>query len=95
MDKLQAMKQQVEEIKKRLDTIIVEGQAEGIIVKSNGNRKLTDIFIPEELSNDTDALQDLVLTAANRALGQAERVHDSEMASSAQGILPNFPGIGG
>ncbi len=88
------MQQQMEVVKKRLNTIEVRGEAEGIIVKINGNRSITDIHIPEDFMDDKEALEDLLLTACNRAIEQAGVVNDSEMASSAQGILPNIPGFG-
>jgi len=94
MDKLQGMQQQVEEIKKRLNTITVQGEAEGIIVKINGNRTIQDISIPTELMDDKEALEDLLITAMNRAITQATNLHDTEMASTAKGIIPNFPGLG-
>lgn len=94
MDKLQGMQQQVEEIKKRLDTITVQGEAEKIVVKINGNRKIQDITIPDNLMDDKEALEDLLITATNRAIELASNLNDTEMASSAKGILPNFPGFG-
>lgn len=94
MDKLQGMQQQVEEIKKRLETITVQGEAEGIIVKINGNRKIQDITIPQSLMDDQEALEDLLVIATNRAIEVASNLNDTEMASSAKGILPNFPGFG-
>ena len=58
-EKLQAMQGQVEETKKRLETVIVEAQAEGVVVKINGNRKIQDVQIPEDLMGDKEAM-DLV-----------------------------------
>jgi DNA-binding YbaB/EbfC family protein len=83
----------VEESKKRLETVIVEGKAEGVTVEMTGNRKLRDIKIEDELMDDKDSLQDLLLVATNRALEEAEKVYEAEMASSAQNIMPNFPGM--
>ncbi len=94
MNKLQGMQQQIEEIKKRLETITVQGEAEGIVVKINGNRKIQDISIPEDFMDDKEALEDLLITATNRAIELASNLNDTEMASSAKGILPNFPGFG-
>jgi DNA-binding YbaB/EbfC family protein len=92
-DALKKMQAQVEESKKRLETVIVEGKAEGVTVEMTGNRKLRDIKIEDELMDDKDSLQDLLLVATNRALEEAEKVYEAEMASSAQNIMPNFPGM--
>lgn len=95
MNKLQGMQQQVEEIKKRLDTITVQGEAEGIVVKISGNRKISDITIPTDLMEDKEALEDLLIIATNRAIEVASNLNDTEMASSAKGMLPpGFPGLG-
>ncbi|MCB0762620.1 MAG: YbaB/EbfC family nucleoid-associated protein [Flavobacteriales bacterium] len=93
MGKLQEMQKQIEETKARLNNVTVYGEAEGIRVTVNGNRRLTDISIPETIT-DREDIQDLVLTAANRALEQADRINEAEMANSARGIMPNFPGFG-
>lgn len=90
LGKLQAMQGQVEEIKKRLETVIVEGSAEGIVVKINGNRKIQDIHIPEDLLGDKEALEDILILATNRAIEQANNLHDTEMASQARNMLPGL-----
>ena len=92
-DAIKKMQAQVEESKKRLETVIVEGKAEGVVVEMTGNRKVRDIKIDDELMDDKDSLQDLLLVATNRALEEAEKVYEAEMASSAQNIMPNFPGM--
>ncbi|MFZ6051531.1 YbaB/EbfC family nucleoid-associated protein [Halocola ammonii] len=92
-DALKKMQAQVEESKKRLESVIVEGKSEGVVVEMTGNRKVRDIKIDDELMDDKDSLQDLLLVATNRALEEAEKVYEAEMASSAQNIMPNFPGM--
>lgn len=75
----------MDEVKSRLDNIQVRGEAEGVVVISNGNRKIVDVIIPESLSK-TD-IEDLILLATNRALEQAENVFESEMKSVAGGMM--------
>ena len=97
MGKLQDAQKQMEETKKRLDSVFVEAEAEGglVKVKANANRKIVNISISQQLvdEKDKDALEDLVLTAVNRALEQAEKVNESEMQNVAMGMMPNIPGI--
>ncbi|MFT4681550.1 MAG: DNA-binding protein YbaB [Flavobacteriales bacterium] len=85
LKQLQQMKGQMDEVKSRLDNIQVRGEAEGVVVISNGNRKIVDVIIPESLSK-TD-IEDLILLATNRALEQAENVFESEMKSVAGGMM--------
>lgn len=75
----------MDEVKSRLDNIQVRGEAEGIVVISNGNRKIVDVVIPDSLPKDD--LEDLVLLATNRALEQAENVFETEMKSVAGGMM--------
>lgn len=94
MGKMQEMKQKSEEVKKRLDTISVNGEAENglVTVVSTANRKITSITISEALmaENDKDQIEDLTLLAINRALEKAEKVSEAEMAGVAKGMLPGF-----
>jgi DNA-binding YbaB/EbfC family protein len=91
MNKLQEMQAEVEKSKKRLDSITVEGEAQGVKVIMNGNRKVTEIQLAEELMDDKEALEDLLLTAFNRSLEKADKVNETEMAGAAKGIIPNMP----
>jgi DNA-binding protein YbaB len=90
MKKLQAMQQQVEETKAKLNNIKLIGEAsEGKVrVEVNGNSLITDINVDQSLSKE-EAIE-LILIAANRAIEQAERTKEMEMAQSAKGIIPGM-----
>lgn len=94
MGKLQEMKQKSEEVKKRLDTISVNADAENGLVKvvCTANRQITSISISDELMADGDKeqIEDLTLLAINRALDKAEKVAETEMAGVARGMLPGM-----
>ena len=93
MEKLQAMQGRMEEIKNRLETIVVRGEAENgkIIVQINGNRKVKDIQLdPELLTGDKEELEELLAVAVNRAIEQADNVNNSEMQSAAMGMMPGI-----
>ncbi|MDG1262661.1 MAG: YbaB/EbfC family nucleoid-associated protein [Flavobacteriales bacterium] len=87
MEKLQAMKQSMEESKARLATITVEGKADGVTVIIDGNRKVKDIVVAPELLNDVEDLQDLLIVAVNKAIDAADKTNESEMGSKAQDLL--------
>ena len=72
-------------------------EAEGGLVKvrANGNKLITEVHISPQLLQEADAehLEDLLLTAVNRVLQQAEAVHTAEMqaiAAQAMGGMPNL-----
>ena len=94
MGKLKEMQQRSEEVKKRLDTISVNAEAENGMVKvvCNGNRKISSIKISVELmqANDKEKIEELSLLAINRALEKAEKVAEAEMQGVAKGMLPGM-----
>jgi DNA-binding YbaB/EbfC family protein len=97
LDKLMEMKKRMDEVKTRLDTIIVSGEADqgNVKVNMNGNRKVLDVKLNLSFLNQEDAeqLEELLQLAMNRALEQSERVNESEMKSVAGSILPGMPGL--
>jgi nucleoid-associated protein EbfC len=99
MGKMQEAQKQMEETKKRLSDIIVEGQAEGgkVKVKANCNQKITNIEVSENLIQvaNKSELEDLLIVAINKALEKAKETQEVEMAKVAQGMLPNLGGLFG
>ncbi len=95
--KLQEAKQKMDEVKQRLDTIFVNGEAEGGKVKAtvSASRKLQHIEISEQLwhENDREQIEDLIVVAVNRAMEQADNVSQAEMQAIAKDMLPG--GLGG
>ena len=98
-DKLLQVQQQAEEIKKRLDTITVTGEAEGgkIKVTATGNKQITAIDIEESFFKEADKeeLEELLVVALNKAIAQAESVHQSEMQAVSQSMLGNLGNLFG
>lgn len=94
MGNLGPMKEAMDNAKKKLDAITVKGEAEGglVSVYANGNRKITEININQKLMDDGDkeAIEELVLTAINKALEHAESVNEMEMASTARNMMPGM-----
>ena len=95
MGKLQEAKQKMEDVKDKLDQIIVAGEAQGIKVSLNANKVVTNIDIPQMIldDGDKDQVEDLLILALNKGLENAENVAQSEGASVMKGILPNIPGF--
>lgn len=98
-DKILAAQQKAEEIKKRLDTISVYGEVENGAIKitATANKLITAVEIEESfLANaDKDELEELLLTAINKALANADQVSNTEMQSSAQAMLGGLGGLFG
>lgn len=90
-DKLLQAKQKADEIKARLNTISVSGEAEGgkVRVVASANKEILEIHISDELfaEGDKEQLVELTIVATNKALEQAEQVSQTEMAASSQELL--------
>eukprot|EP01132_Coremiostelium_polycephalum_P010206 gene10206-12515_t len=86
-----AAQQMAGEIKKRLDTISVYGEVEGGAIKitATANKAITAVEIQEEFFKqaDREELEELMLTAINKALSQADQVSAVEMQAATQGML--------
>jgi DNA-binding YbaB/EbfC family protein len=93
-DKLMQAQQKAGEIKKRLDAIDVTGTAEGgkITVTATANKVIKSVVIDEDLfkEGDKEQLEELLVTAINKALEQADNVSQTEMAASAKEMLGNL-----
>jgi len=98
-DKLMAAQGMAAEIKKRLDTISVYGEVEGgaIKVTATANKAITGIEIGEEFFKEAgrEELEELLLTAVNKALAQADEVSAAEMQSATRNMLGGLGGMFG
>lgn len=96
MDKLQDAQG---DVNKRLESMIVEGSAENgkVRVAINGLKKIQQISIADEffIQGDKEAVEELVMLACNRAIEQAERLHESEMKNLAGTMMPGLSGMFG
>lgn len=97
LGKLGEVKKAMDEIKARLDTVMVNGEAgEGSIrVTMTGNRFVKSVVIADKLMapDRKEELQELLELAINRASEKAQNVSEAEMKAAGQGLLPNIPGL--
>lgn len=92
-----AAQQKAEEIKKRLDSVMVTGEAEGgaIKVTATANREVTDVNIDPTFFADIEKeeLEELLAVAINNAMKQAENVSQTEMQGAAKDMLGGLGGL--
>ena len=95
MGKLQEAQKKVEETKKRLDTVLIdEKSSDGKIdVTITANRTIKSISISEDLLHDKEELEDYLIITLNKAIEQATKVNETELAAAAKDGLPNIPGL--
>ena len=94
MAKMQEMQGAVEDSKKRLENICVKGEYfDGKLrFVMNGNRKLQDLFIDEEVYSTTskDDMISAIINAFNDAVENADHVNENELKSTALNIIPSM-----
>jgi len=91
---LMEAKAKAEELKKRLENITVTGESYNgeVKVTATGGRKIIKIDINQSVLNvrEKHEIENLVITAVNNALDQADRLMADEMKL----IMPDIPGLG-
>lgn len=94
MSKLKEAQQKIEETKKRLDTILIDGEACNgkVKVTVTGNSLIKNISINEELT-DNEEIEDYLVIALNEALKKAKTINETELALAAKDGMPNIPGM--
>jgi nucleoid-associated protein EbfC len=89
--KLQEAQQKMQEGKQKLESVILDGEAGNGLVKVSvtGNREIKTISIDNQLMapDRKEELEDLLITAVNRALTNAEQAYEEEMKGLAGGML--------
>ena len=90
------MQQQMEQIQNDLAKHTVEATSGGGAVKvvARCDGSIASIKIDPQALNPSDAqlVEDMIITAANQALGQAKEISNAEMGKATAGF--NLPGLG-
>ena len=96
MKQAERMQRQMEQVQSDLASRTVEATSGGgavkVVAKCDGS--IASIKIDPQAVNPADAqmLEDMVLTAANQALGQAKEISNAEMGKITSGL--SLPGLG-
>ncbi len=97
MKQIQKMQEKMAQVQEGLAAKTVTADAGGGMVKvtANGKQQVVKIEIDREVVNpdDIDMLVDLIMAATNKALEDAGKMAQEEMAKVTQGMLPNIPGL--
>jgi hypothetical protein len=97
MKQVQKMQEKMAQVQEALESRTVVGESGGGMVKvtANGKQMVTAIRIEKEVVNpeEVDMLEDLVVAAVNKALADAAKMAQDEMAKATNGMLPNIPGL--
>ena len=86
----QEMQKQIEEVQSQLSDMIIESESGGglVSVKVNGKQEVLELTIdPEAMDEDKEMLEDLIISALNKALSKAQTDSQEKMNSVAGGML--------
>lgn len=99
LNNLSNLQTRMNDLKIRLDSITVVGEAPGgeVSVSVNGNKQVKHVDIRYDLIKlgDKDQIEDLLTIAINRAMEKAQDVADAEGAALSKEMLPSMPGFPG
>lgn len=95
MKQAQKMQKQITQMQEELEKRTLETSSGGGAIKViiSGKKQIKEISIDESVvdPNDIEMLQDLVMSAVNEAIRQADDMHQSEMAKITGGGIPGMP----
>ena len=91
------MQEQLQAVKEKLDTIMVEGEAGdgNVKVTTTASKRIENISIAQELiaEGDKEQIEDLLVVALNRALDKADVTSATEMQQAYNDIMPGLGGM--
>ena len=95
MGKLKETQKKVEETKKRLDTVLIDETSNDnkLKITLTANRTIKSIEIDDTLLEDKEQLEDYLILTLNKAIENATKVNEAELAAVAKEGMPNIPGM--
>lgn len=94
----QSVQQEIEKVQNQLSDMIIEGESGGgmVKVKVNGKQEVLELNIDETtMEEDKEVIEDLIISALNKALSKAQIDSQEKMNSVAGGMMSGLkiPGM--
>ena len=94
----QSVQQEIEKVQNQLSDMIIEGESGGgmVKVKVNGKQEVLELNIDETtMEEDKEVIEDLIVSALNKALSKAQIDSQEKMNSVAGGMMSGLkiPGM--
>ena len=95
MNKIKETQKKVEETKSRLNNVLIDEKSNDNLLKLTftANRELKSISIDDKLLEDKEMLEDYLILTINKAIKNASKINETELAAAAKDGLPNIPGM--
>ena len=95
--KVQEMQSKMSDVQKGLQALekTVEVGGGMVTVTINGKQEIRKITLDKSVvdPNDVGMLEDLLVSAVNKAIEEAQKMAQQEMGKATSGMLPNIPGL--
>ncbi len=94
----QDVQNQIENVQNQLSDMIIEAESGGglVYVKVNGKQEVLELVIdPDAINEDKEVLEDLIVSALNKALQKAQADSQEKMNSVTGGMMSGLkiPGM--
>ena len=97
MSKVVEMQSRITETQEKLKSLETTVDVGGgmVSVTINGKQEVKKIRIEKSVvsPDDIELLEDLILSAINKAIDQSQKLAQDEMSKSTSGLVPNIPGL--
>ena len=97
LTQMQKMQEEMERVQATLGSVTATAEAGGGMVKvtANGKNEIVSIKLDKEIvdPNELEMMEDLIITAANRALTNAKELAEEKTNAVAKALMPNIPGL--
>ncbi len=97
MARVQELQSRMAEAQQKLRELETTAEVGGGMVRvtMNGKQEVRKISIEKSVvtPDDVELLEDLILSAVNKAIDQSQKMAKEEMGSATAGLMPNIPGL--
>lgn len=97
MAKVQELQGRVSEVQAKLGELETTAEVGGgmVSVTMNGRQEVRKITLEKSVvtPEDIELLEDLILSAVNKAIDQSKTMAQEEMGKATSGMIPNIPGL--
>ena len=97
MAKVQELQSRMNDAQQKLRELETTVEVGGgmVAVTINGKQEIKKIKIEKSVvsPDDIELLEDLILSAVNKAVDQSQKMAKDEMGKATSGMIPNIPGL--
>ena len=95
--KVQEMQAKMADVQSRLRLLETTAEVGGgmVRVRANGKQEVLSIAIEKSVvsPDDVSMLEDLIVSAVNKALDQSRALAQDELGKATSGMIPDIPGL--